>query len=157
MATKLKGEYMKNLLLIIGLLTSVGAAQAAVKYRDNTLYKVRDFILLSDMQEKEVTIFVSYIGKISGQCGVSVRGTGVSGDDLDKIIKIRPDVGSNMGKEIGDVVNGELIATVGQKEDMAYGAILTLSTRSGRSLKTEIAELNDSRQLAVIVESTPCP
>lgn len=138
---------MKALLLA---LTLVSTAAVAAPIKEVTLANPDDFVIVSDVEQNEIELFLSYTGEHFNHCGIKLRthSWGGGGQSLVGILTIE-------GGDDVRIENGRLVATVSPKE-MGYGRFFKIKTKSGESLKDAITNLNPNIKVDVIAEIRHC-
>lgn len=127
-------------------------------FADSTLSKSKivtkaEFVLLSDVQESEITIFLSYTGIHFDQCGIKVRANNFTrGQDISEILTISPDGSMDMG----EITPTALVAKLPNPQSSSHGAFFTIKTKSGQSIAAEVSKVSDVYKVDAFVENLPC-
>ena len=144
---------MKLTSLILTLILSVPVFAADLA-KSTTLANEGDFVIISDVEASEISVFLSYTGKQFNHCGISLRSHGFSAqaNDLKSVLSIT----SNAG-DISLVEGRKLVAKIGAPVDVpTFGEYFTIKTKSGLGLKEALSALNAFQSVPVIVENLAC-
>ncbi|TDJ04057.1 MAG: hypothetical protein E2O68_08860 [Deltaproteobacteria bacterium] len=146
---------MKKLIMVV-MMTLLATSAMASGAKNKLLGMNQDFVIISDVEESEIEIFLSGAGNSQGACGISLRSNDWShkAERLNEVLKIDND----RAKNIGQVKNGRLTATMFDPTDMMYGVEFTIRTKSGESIKSALEGLrtSDVFKSEVLVEATLC-
>ncbi len=150
---------MKKIILIASMLLVGFSASAEKQY---VIANPGDFIILSNVENPEIRLFLSYAGNGVNKCGILLRTHSLSrigGEDLHKVLAIDTYDANDAG--VVDVVGAwrkELLARIMQPEIMSFGEFFKVRSRGGKSIKNAIASLGKStvEPAEVIVEALPC-
>ncbi len=148
---------MKALITLFLLLTAQTLhAQAPTK--ETTLANDSDFVILSDVQEDHLGVFLSYTGKQFNHCGIALVGHSfvVDVEELHRHVEINQ-TGGNVKKDSG-VVEGGKIKSKLSPDDTTFGQFFEIRSRNGGPLRDSIqlSASHSSRQAELIVTILPC-
>lgn len=143
---------MKKICVLLLMSFLISTAFGAVLSKNYVLANQQDFIIISDVQDSEFSIFLSYTGEQKNHCGVSLRthSMSVSADDLIQILTIEGQ------SENGQIENGVLVARVRNPKITFFGEDFVIKTKSGKTLAEEISQLSDFEKVELIAEILPC-
>lgn len=142
---------MKNLIIAISMLSSA-IAFGKPSLENKTLANEGDTISLSNIAENQITIFLSYAGKMFDHCGISIssKSPGISAERLLDSFEIRV-IGN-----VAEISGNKLVARVQDPEEPTFGQYFTIATKSGESIRAKVAELTEDKDEGLVAEILPC-
>ena len=148
---------MKSLVIAFIALFSLNAFAVPAELKNKTIANENNFVIISDVDESEITVFLSYTGKQFNHCGIKlITHTFVTGgDDIKEILQIKSGFDKNP-PDISELDNGYMVAKVADPNMTLFGQFFTISTKSGNPLKEDIQSLRNDRAVEVIAVNLPC-
>lgn len=116
-----------------------------------TLANPEDFIMISETEDSEHTVFLSYTGESFNHCGVALRWHSANGKAIQEALTI-----FSGNANVGVIEGYGMVGRVFNPKAFRYGQQFTIKAKSGRSLKEVISALNEFVKVEVIVEILPC-
>ncbi|MGE4132955.1 MAG: hypothetical protein AB7F86_15040 [Bdellovibrionales bacterium] len=140
--------------IFFSFITPFASATEALD-KEITLANTHDFVILSDVEGPEITIFLSYTGRQFNHCGIFVAGHSFAVDF--KKLHQRIQVDDAQGpQDIGELAESGLVAKV-DPNDTSFGKFFRIKSRDGRPLKTAIEESGRGfRRAELIAKIRPC-
>jgi hypothetical protein len=144
---------MKKLICTFLVLVSAQSAFAVKGDKQTTLANQSDFVIVSDVEQPGLGIFLSYAGKAMDHCGIRLRMHSLGADvsALNQFVMIESD-----GKDVGVIENGELLAHVEDENATLFGQFFTIRSVGGENLKDAIEKIGNFHKTEVIVEILHC-
>lgn len=147
---------MKVLLILVTFFSL--ATTFASQVKETTIANPGDFVVISDVAESQISIFLSYAGKKANKCGIRLRthSFSASAEDVLSVIRIDDNINNTSDAGIARVEEGRVVAWMEDPNKWLFGYIFTISSRSGEPLKDAFAGLNKLNLTDVIVEALTC-
>lgn len=113
--------------------------------------------VISDIEEPQFEVMLSYTGKQFNHCGIQVRVTGnISGEAIHQVIQISNFSDSDVGKVMGTGANALVASISSDPSGSTHGELFTIKTRNRESLASAFAGLSEHYQVSAIVETYQC-
>lgn len=142
---------MKIIISIFVLLLTVPAF--AAELNKPTIINQNQFVLLSDVKESQLQVFLSYTGIQFNQCGIRIRLNHFHrSEDLVPLI----DIQKTEGISAVEIVDGQMVARVDRPEFSSFGAFYTILSKTGEPIDETIQQLSNTTNIDAIVENLPC-
>lgn len=142
---------MKAILFAITLLTTHFGFSQSDNSLQASISNPEDFVVISDVDNNEMSIFLSYAGKQMNHCGIKFRTHlfAIGAQVLSDIIEVD-------GGQPEKIVDGKLIVPVTDPNATAFGEFFTIKTKSGKTLREEFRAIDVGMKVDVIAELMTC-
>lgn len=126
--------------------------------REITLANERDFVILTDVEENSLSVFLSYTGKQFNHCGISIHGHSfvVNPLKIHNLIQIDKTGGGDV-LDTGVVEDRQVKSKI-ESELITFGQVFAIKSRTGIPLREAVAQTanNPGRKAELIVTILPC-
>lgn len=134
------------------------SVSAQPQSKETTLANHLDFVIVSDVEDSRLSVFLSYTGKQFNHCGITLFGHSFVLDieELHRHIEINQTIGQK--KEDSGVVEGRQIKSKLNPDSVTYGQFFEIRTRNGGPLRDaiQLAARHSRRKAELIATILPC-